>query len=119
MTIQFANRTIAQFDQSWCNRTPRDSFAVTGTAGHAIIEDIEGTTVKVQIGRSTEVIEVAPRSAATHRPVVADFVRALSQGAAVRCPGADALLTSQIIELAYVAARERRTVDIPPLGNEV
>lgn len=115
VTIQFANRTIAQFDQSWCNRTPRDPFAVTGTAGHAIIEDLEGTTVKVQIGRSTEVIEVAPRSAATHRPVVADFVRALSQGAAVRCPGADALLTSQIIELAYVAARERRTVDIPPL----
>jgi len=113
VTIQFANRVIAQFDQSWCNRIPRDSFAVTGIEGEASIEDLEGTRLQVQIGSSHETIEVSPRSASTHRPVVADFVRALNGDHHPRCSGAEALRTSQLVELAYVAARERRTVDVP------
>jgi predicted dehydrogenase len=115
VTIRFTNRAVAQFDQSWCTRAPRDSFAVFGTEGHVLIDDLEGTKLQVQIGGKLEAIEVAPRSAATHRPVVTDFVRALNGGGQVRCSGADALQTSQIIELAYQAAREKRTVDVPTL----
>ncbi|MDP8922018.1 MAG: Gfo/Idh/MocA family oxidoreductase [Chloroflexota bacterium] len=117
VTIRFANRAIAQFDQSWCTRTPRDSFAIFGTQGEAIIDDLEGTRLRVRIGQGPEeIVEAASRAAATHAPVVADFVRALNTGGRVRCSGADALLTSQLIELAYVAAREGRTVDVPVLA---
>ena len=85
-----------------------------GTEGQAIVEDLEGTTLDVRIGRaSSERIEVAPRSAATHRPVVEDFARALWDADPVRCSGADAVRSSLIIELAYRAARERRTLDVP------
>ncbi len=53
------------------------------------------------------------RSPTTHFPVVADVVRALNSGTQVRCSGADALRTSQIVELAYRAAREGRRVEVP------
>ena len=117
VTIRFANRAIAQFDQSWCTRAPRDSFAVFGTEGHVLVEDLEGTRLQLQIGRSSETIDVEPRSATTHRPVVADFVRAVNGGGDVRCSGTDALKTSQIIELAYQAAREQRVVEVPTLAG--
>lgn len=115
ITIRFANRVIAQFDQSWCNRAARDSVAVAGTHGHAIIHDLEGTRLEVQVGPASEVHEVEPRSPTTHRPVVTDFVQALAAGGKVRCSGAEALRTSQIVELAYSAARQARTVDVPQL----
>ncbi len=115
VTIRFANRVIAQFDQSWCNRGARDSFAVTGTDGEVSIEDIEGTRLQLRIGSSQGTIEVSPRSASTHRPVITDFVRALNGDHRPRCSGAEALRTSQLVELAYVAAQEQRTIDVPSL----
>ena len=90
--------------------------SVYGTEGIATVPDLEGTRLDLEIGATTETIEVESRSAATHRPLVTDFVRALNGDGDVRCSGADALRTTQIIELAYRAARERRTLDVPPLG---
>jgi predicted dehydrogenase len=115
VAIQFANRVSGSLDQSWCSRSPRDSIAIYGTNGIATVPDLEGTRLELHIGTTTETIEAAPRSAATHRPLVADFVRALNGDRGVRCSGADALRTTQIIELAYRASRERRTLDVPAL----
>ena len=119
VAIQFGdslnNPVIGSLDQSWCSRSPRDSIAVYGTHGIATVPDLEGTQLELQLGSTTEIIEVAPRSAATHRPLVADFVRVLRSGGIVRCSGADALRTTQIIELAYRADRECRTLDVPAL----
>ena len=116
VAIQFANRASAYLDVSWCSRTPQDSLEVRGTHGTAYIPDLEGTTLTLQVGRERQTIETPPRSPATHRPLVADFVRALNGGAPVRCDGADALRTTQLIELAYQSARERRTLDVPALA---
>jgi len=117
VTIRFGGGAIAQFDQSWCTRAPRDSFTIFGTEGEAIVDDLEGSRLQVRIGRQPEeLVEAGPRASATHAPVVADFVRVLNEGGRVRCSGADALLTSQLIELAYVAAREGRTIDVPVPG---
>ena len=113
--IQFANGVTGTLDQSFCSRSPRDSIVVYGTEGIATVPDLEGTRLELQTGTSVERIEVEPRSAATHRPLVADFVRALNGDGSVRCSGADALRTTQIIELAYRAARERRTLEVPAL----
>jgi predicted dehydrogenase len=117
VTVQFANRAVAQLDQSWCTRALRDTLMVFGTEGQATIPDLEGTSLEVQIGRERERIEVAPRASATHRPVIADMVGALQTGGSVRCSGADAVQTSQIIELAYRSASERRTLDVPHLAT--
>jgi predicted dehydrogenase len=115
VTIRFVNRAIGQLDQTWCSRAPRDYFSIAGTEGHVIVEDLEGTSLVVQIGRTPETIRVDARAQATHRPVVADFVNAVNGNGTVRCSGADALRTSQIIELSYVAARERRTIEVPAM----
>ena len=76
VTVQFESGAVAHLDQSWCMRTPRDSLAIFGTEGQAIVDDLEGTTLDVQIGKASERIEVAPRSSATHRPVVEHGARA-------------------------------------------
>jgi predicted dehydrogenase len=116
VAIKFANRVSGSLDQSWCSRAPRDSIVVYGTRGTATVPDLEGTRLEIQTGVVTETVEVASRSAATHRPLVADFVRVLNEGGTVRCSGADALRTTQIIELSYQAARERRTLAVPALA---
>jgi predicted dehydrogenase len=116
VSIRFANGVVGSLDQSWCSRSYRDSIVVYGTEGIATVPDLEGTRLELQAGPATETIEVAPRSAATHRPLVTDFVRALNGDRHVRCSGLDALRTTQIIELAYRAAREGSTLSVSSLG---
>jgi predicted dehydrogenase len=113
VTIRFRNRLIAQTDHSWCNRSPRDFFAVAGTSGQAIIENLEESRLLLHLGSALEVIEAAPRPSATHRALVADFCQTLQKGTPLRCSGWDGLRSTQLIQLAYQAARERRTVDVP------
>jgi len=116
VTIRFTSRATATLDQSFCSRSPRDSIVVYGTEGIATVPDLEGTRLELETGRAVEVIETEPRAASTHRPLVTDFVRALNGDGNIRCSGADALRTTQIIELAYRAARAGRTLDVPALG---
>lgn len=116
ITTRFANRAIALLEQSWCNKVGRGILAVYGTDGDATIADLEGRTIVVQVaGGGPETIEVPARAQTTHQPVVADFVRSLNGSGPVRCTGADAARTSQLIELAYRSAREGRRVEIPSL----
>jgi predicted dehydrogenase len=113
VTIQFTGGVTATLDQSNCSRTPEDSITVYGTEGKATVPNLEGTTLTLQFGADTETLDVSPRSAATHRPLVTDFVRSVLDGGPVRVPGADALRTTQLIELAYAAARNGQTLLIP------
>jgi predicted dehydrogenase len=113
VSIQFAGGVSGSLDQSWCSRTYRDSIVVYGTEGIATVPDLEGNRLTLDVGKSSETIETENRAASTHRPLVADFVRVLNDGGTVRCTGADALRTTQIIELAYRSARERRSLDVP------
>lgn len=115
--IQFGSGVTATLDQSFCSRSPRDSIAVYGTEGIATVPDLEGTRLDLEIGVTSDTIVAEPRSSATHRPLVTDFVRAATEGGSVRCAGADGLRTTQIIELAYQAAREGRTLNVPTLGG--
>ena len=115
VSIRFANRASGHLDQSWCSRVPEDSITLHGTHGTACVPDLEGTTLTVQVGHETETIQAEPRSQFTHRPLVTDFVRALAEDRPLRCSGADALRTTQLIELAYQAAREGRTLPVPSL----
>jgi predicted dehydrogenase len=118
VAIRFANRASAYLDVSWCSRVPQDSLELRGTHGRAYVPDLEGTTLTLVTSQGTETIEAAPRSLATHRPLVTDFVQALNDGSPVRCSGADGLRTTQLIELAYQATRERRTLDVPSLPSQ-
>lgn len=111
--IVFANGVTATLDQSGCSRSPEDSITLYGTEGTATVPNLEGTTLTLQLGTDTDTLEVSPRSPATHRPLVADFVRSLLDGGPVRVPGSDALRTTQLIELAYAAARNRQMLEIP------
>ncbi|MHB1006411.1 MAG: Gfo/Idh/MocA family protein [Chloroflexota bacterium] len=111
-TIRFANRAIAQVDMGWCNGSACDIFGVAGTEGEVVVDDLEGSRLLLQNRGESEVFALAAHSIPTHRPVVADFVHVLNHGGSVRCLGADALRTTEIVEKAYLAARERRTVEL-------
>ena len=111
--IQFANGVTATMHQSACSRSERDTITLYGSEGIAKVEDLEGSILTLQIGSDVETLEVSPHAQATHRPLVEDFVRSVLDGGPVRVPGSDALRTTQLIELAYAAARHRQTLEIP------
>jgi predicted dehydrogenase len=115
--IRFSSRVIAQTDHSWCNQSARDFLMIAGTSGQAIVENLEANRILLQIGKAVHVIDAEVRPQATHRAIVMDFCRALRGGDSVRCPGWDGMRATQLIELAYQAARERRTVDVPPIWH--
>ncbi len=119
VTIRFANRALAQVEISWCSRASCDFFFLAGTHGQVTIPDLEGDELLVQIGAGSELVRVGPRPRATHRAVVADFVRALADGGQVRCPASEGLLTTQLIEVAYEAARQKKTLAVPPVRREI
>lgn len=113
VTVEFASGVVATLDQSNCSYSPQDSITIFGTEGSATVPNLEGTTITLQFGNDVDTLEVSPRSRATHRPLVEDFVRAVLEGGPVRVPGADALRTTQLIELAYASSRNRQILDIP------
>ncbi|MCC7371700.1 MAG: Gfo/Idh/MocA family oxidoreductase [Chloroflexi bacterium] len=113
VTVEFANGVVATLDQSGCSYTPQDSITIFGTEGSVSVPNLEGTSIVLQLGNDVDTLEVSPRSPATHRPLVQDFVRAVLEGGPVRCPGADGLRTTQLIELAYAASRNRQILEIP------
>ncbi len=100
-------------DQSWCSRTLRDLFAVDGTQGSVMIEELEADRLLLRLGDATEDIVVEARPRATHRALVADFCRVVRCGGSMRCSGWEGMQATQLIGHAYQAARERRTVDVP------
>ena len=113
MLIQFANGVTATMHQSACSRAERDTFTIYGTEGIATVENLEGNTLRLELDGDSETLELTPHASATHRPLVADFVRSLLDGGPVRVPGSDALRATQLIELAYASARNRQTLEIP------
>jgi hypothetical protein len=66
---------------------------------------LEADRLLLQIGQSVEAVDVRPRPRATHRPLATDFCRALQTGSPVGCSGWDGVRATQVIEVAYEAAR--------------
>lgn len=116
VTLRFKGPTVAHLDASWCSRVPRDSLWIGGTQGELLVEDLEGTDIRLVDEEGARVIRVVPRAEAPHRPVAEDMTEAIASKRSPRCPGLDGARVTQLVGLAYSAASEGRALDVTALN---
>jgi 1,5-anhydro-D-fructose reductase (1,5-anhydro-D-mannitol-forming) len=80
-------------DVRWNSRVGRDQFRVIGTEGEIGMDPLNGPELRVQ-GR----VEMLPTDANVHFPLVANFVDAVLDGAALACPIDEAVWTDWVTE---------------------
>jgi 1,5-anhydro-D-fructose reductase (1,5-anhydro-D-mannitol-forming) len=80
-------------DVRWNSRVGRDQFRVIGTEGEIGMDPLNGPELRVQ-GR----VEMLPTDANVHSPLVANFVDAVLDGAALACPIDEAVWTDWVTE---------------------
>lgn len=101
---------VANF--GWNVGSDSDEFEIYGAEGKMLARSLEGGHLEIYRGR--ELVETfdQPRHKVTHWGLVENMVAAASTGAPLLCSGEDGLVTSQLMEAAYLSARERRTIGV-------
>jgi predicted dehydrogenase len=101
---------VANFN--WNIGSSTDEFEVYGTEGKLLARSLEGGHLEVYRGRElAETCELPPPKV-THWGLVENLVAAVNKDAPLICSGEEGMKTSQIMEAAYRAAREKRTVSV-------
>jgi predicted dehydrogenase len=78
-------------DVRWNSRVARDQFRVIGTEGEIVLDPMNGPEMRVA-GR----VEMLPKHENVHAPLVANFVDAVLDGAALACPIEEAVWTDWV-----------------------
>ena len=84
-------RAIAQRDVRWHSRVERDECRIVGTEGSIEMTPLNSGRLITPSGE-----EMAPPHANLHYPAVANFVAAALDGAALMCPGSEAVETDRV-----------------------
>lgn len=93
LVIGYANGVHATVDARWNSRVGRDEFRVVGTEGELAMTPLNGPSLRWPGG--SEELPVAPN---VHLPMIANFVDAMENGAALIAPGREAIWTDWITE---------------------
>ncbi len=101
---------VANF--AWNVGSDSDEFEIYGTEGKMLARSLEGGHLEIYRGRTLVETFDQPRHKVTHWGLVENMVAAASRGEPLLCSGEDGLATSQVMEAAYLAAREQRTVAV-------
>jgi 1,5-anhydro-D-fructose reductase (1,5-anhydro-D-mannitol-forming) len=91
--IGYAGGVQAVVDARWNSRVGRDEFRVVGTDGEMELTPLSGASLRWPGG-----VEELPVAANTHLPAVENFVAAVVDGAALMCPGEEAVWTDWVTE---------------------
>ncbi len=89
--IEYANGLHGVVDVRWNSRVARDQFRVIGTEGEIVLDPLNGAELKIA-GR----VEMLPPHTNVHYPLIANFVDAVLDGAALACPIEDAIWTDWV-----------------------
>jgi predicted dehydrogenase len=82
-------------DARWNSRIVRDEFRVIGTEGELNLTPLNGPELRYR-----DRLEMLPTHANVHYPIVENFVCAALDGAALTCPGEEAIVTDWVTERA-------------------
>jgi predicted dehydrogenase len=96
--IQYAGGIQATVDARWNSQISRDEFRVIGTTGEMNLTPLSGPILRVG-----EVEEMLPTNRNVHLPCIANFVDAILDGAALACPGEEALWTDQVTQMVRLS----------------
>jgi predicted dehydrogenase len=89
--IGYAGGVHGVVDVRWNSRVARDQFRVIGTEGEIVLDPMNGPELRV-VGR----VEMLPKAENVHAPLVANFVDAMLDGAALACPIEEAVWTDWV-----------------------
>lgn len=91
--IGYADGVHAVVDARWNSRIARDEFRIIGTEGALDLTPLNGPDIHTPEG-----VESLPTAANTHLPAIENFVAAILDGAALACPGDEAIWTDWVTE---------------------
>jgi len=91
--IGYAGGIHAVVDARWNSRIARDEFRVIGTDGALDLTPLNGPDLHTPNG-----VESLPTAANVHAPAIENFVAAILDGAALACPGDEAIWTDWVTE---------------------
>jgi predicted dehydrogenase len=101
--IDYATGVRGIVDVRWNSHIERDRFRVIGTDGEIDLDPLNGPALRCG-GRE----EFLPAHANLHFPAVENFVSAVLDGAALMCPGEEAISTDWVTEEVMRQAATRR-----------
>lgn len=107
--IDYANGARGVVDVRWNSRVARDQFRAIGTEGEIDLNPLNGPQFRVRTVGGERVEELPPHPN-SHYPIVANFVAAISGGAALACSANDAAQTDWVIEQAMRASPSTRSL---------
>ena len=93
VVIGYAGGVHAVVDARWNSRVPRDEFRIIGTDGSLELTPLNGPEL-----RGPNIAEYLPLAENVHLPLIENFVAAILDGAALVCPGDEAIWTDWITE---------------------
>jgi predicted dehydrogenase len=121
ITVRFENGIIGQTEDSWSLTGGFDSrFEVFGTKGHALIDLLHGHPIRSALGGAVE----GGGSLLHHHPIEDHFVKdghlamfthfrdCLLDHSPCRSEGTDGLQIMELVDAAYRAVQEKRTVSL-------
>lgn len=89
--IEYAGGIRGVVDVRWNSHGARDQFRVIGTDGEINLDPLNGPLLRCPAGE-----EQLPPHSNLHFPAVANFVEAVLDGAALACPGEEAIWTDWV-----------------------
>lgn len=93
VVIGYAGGVQAVVDARWNSRVSRDELRVVGTEGELAMTPLNGPVITWP-----GVQESLPVAANVHAPLIANFVDAIENGAALICPGREAVWADWVTE---------------------
>ena len=93
VVIGYAGGVQAVVDARWNSRVSRDEFRVVGTEGEIAMTPLNGPVIQWPGGEET-----LPVASNVHAPLIANFADAIENGAALICPGREAIWTDWVTE---------------------
>jgi len=98
VVVEYAAGVHGVVDVRWNSHVARDAFRVIGTEGAIDLDPLSGPELRVG-----ERVEMLPTHANVHYPLVENFVAAVLDGAALTCPGAEAIQTDWVTQMVMNA----------------
>jgi 1,5-anhydro-D-fructose reductase (1,5-anhydro-D-mannitol-forming) len=95
---EYAGGIHAVVDVRWNSRVARDQFRIIGTDGEISLDPLNGPTLRLLASDGKLREEQLPAHANVHYPAIENFVSAVLDGAAIACPGEEAIWTDWVTQ---------------------
>lgn len=112
LLLAFENGVHALLGFYWNMRERVDRFEINGTNGRIVVSHLEEGQLELhRYGHQVE-YQTLPPPRPTHLGLVNDFVQSVALGRAPAVSGEDGLATNRVLDAAYRASLERRTIPV-------